>query len=312
MPAHALLEKTKVPQREPPYKFPADSVKRKVTQDVVETKNEKMLDTVTREPQVVTTPVLPTQDDLPSCDGVPMETERHKKQMDLLIYSLEPWLGERGYVGGNMFVYFSTQHLKNKDFRGPDVFVTLGLSNKERKSWVVWDEGKSPDIIIELLSESTAEEDKNSKKQIYQDQLKVAEYFWFDPYNPEDFKGFWLNRGVYEEMPLKDESLLCKQLGLTLKLWRGVFKNIDTVWLRWATLEGEWLLLPDEAEAQRAEAEAQRAETEAQRAEAEAQRAEQERQQKEQAQKRAEAEAQRAERLAQILREQGMDPDQFR
>lgn len=48
---------------------------------------------------------LPTQDDLPSDDGVPMETERHKKQMDLLIYSLEPWLNthpQGGYVGGNI------------------------------------------------------------------------------------------------------------------------------------------------------------------------------------------------------------------
>jgi len=29
----------------------------------------------------------PGEDDLPSDDGVPMETERHKLQMDLLIYS---------------------------------------------------------------------------------------------------------------------------------------------------------------------------------------------------------------------------------
>ena len=72
---------------------------------------------------------LPTQDDLPSEDGIPMETERHKKQMDLLIYSLAPWLIEHqdGYVNGNMFVYFSANQLKNENFRGPDVFVTLGF-----------------------------------------------------------------------------------------------------------------------------------------------------------------------------------------
>ncbi|RKZ39475.1 MAG: Uma2 family endonuclease, partial [Candidatus Parabeggiatoa sp. nov. 3] len=59
-------------------------------------------------------PLLPTQNNLPDGDGVPMETERHKKQMDLLVDSLEPWLGERGYVGGNMFVYFSLKQLKNE------------------------------------------------------------------------------------------------------------------------------------------------------------------------------------------------------
>jgi Uma2 family endonuclease len=304
--------------------------------------------------------LLPTQDDLPDGDGVPMETERHKKQMDLLVDSLEFWLGERGYVGGNMFVYFSPNQLKNEGFKGPDVFVTLGLGNKERKSWVVWEEGKSPDVVIELLSESTAKQDKTVKKEVYQNQLKVAEYFWFDPHNPNDFQGFELLRGVYEELPLTNDSFLSRQLGLKLIRWHGLYRNVKTTWLRWATLNGELLLLPREieaqradaetqradAETQRAEAEAQRADAEAQRAEAEAQHAEKERQQKEQAlqkaaqeRQRAEAEAQRAEaeaqhaeqerqqkeqalqkaaqerqraeRFAQILRKQGIDPDEF-
>jgi len=262
--------------------------------------------------------LLPTQDSLPDGDGVPMETERHKKQMDLLIDSLEPWLGERGYVGGNMFVYF-------EQFKGPDVFVTLGLGNRERKSWVVWEEGKSPDVVIELLSESTAQFDKTSKKDVYQNQLKVAEYFWFDPFNPDDFQGFELRRGAYEELPFLNDCFLSQQLGLKLILWRGLYKNVEATWLRWATLDGDLLLLPAEIEAKRAEAETQRAEQERQQKEQALQRAEQERQQKEQALQRAEAETQRAEqerqqkeqalqradRLAQILREQGIDPDQL-
>jgi hypothetical protein len=75
-------------------------------------------------------PPLPTQDDLPSCDGAPMETERHRLQMEILINSLKPWLGERGYVSGNMFMYFSAKHLKNQDFRGPDVFVVRDVPIK--------------------------------------------------------------------------------------------------------------------------------------------------------------------------------------
>jgi Uma2 family endonuclease len=224
---------------------------------------------------------LPTQDDLPDGDGVPMETERHKKPMDLLVDSLEPWLGERGYVGGNMFVYFSPNQLKNEEFKGPDVFVTLGNSNKERKSWVVWEEGKSPDVVIELLSESTAKKDKTLKKAVYQNQLKVAEYFLFDPFNPDDFLGFGLSRGVYKELPFLNDGFISKKLGLKLIRWRGLYKNIEATWLRWATRDGDLLLLPAEIEARRADFE---------------------RQQKEQA-------LQRAERLAQILREQGIDPD---
>lgn len=73
----------------------------------------------------------PTQDDLPCDDGMPMETERHKLQMDLLIYPLKPWLERRpegGYVGGNMFVYFGIDQLRGQDFRGSDVFVVLGCA----------------------------------------------------------------------------------------------------------------------------------------------------------------------------------------
>lgn len=43
--------------------------------------------------------------------------------------TLRSWWADRQgfYVGGNMFVYFSLQQVRNKDFRGPDVFVALGV-----------------------------------------------------------------------------------------------------------------------------------------------------------------------------------------
>ncbi|HEY9674986.1 MAG TPA: Uma2 family endonuclease, partial [Waterburya sp.] len=105
----------------------------------------------------------PTQAELPYDDGIPMESARHKAQMDLLIDALIPWLEKRedGYVGGNMFVYYSLAQVRNKDFKGPDFFAVLGVPKGERKSWVVWEEGKAPDVVIELLSESTAAADEN-------------------------------------------------------------------------------------------------------------------------------------------------------
>ncbi len=106
-------------------------------------------------------PLPPTEDELPCDDGIPMETQRHKMQMDLLLDTLQPWLDQRedGYIGGNMFIYFSTEQVKNQDFRGPDFFAVLGVPKRERKSWVVWEEGKAPNVVIELLSESTSNED---------------------------------------------------------------------------------------------------------------------------------------------------------
>lgn len=207
----------------------------------------------------------PTQADLPYDDGIPMETQRHKVQLDLLMDALLPWLAEQpeGYVGGNMFVYYSLAQVRNQDFRGPDFFVALGVPKGERLSWVVWEEGKAPDVVIELLSESTAELDKTEKKLIYQNRLRVSEYFWFDPFNPDDWAGFSLQHGVYQPIaPNVQNQMTSQLLGLVLTCWQGNYKGIDATWLRWAGLDGVLLPTPQELtnqEQQRADQEQQRA-----------------------------------------------------
>jgi hypothetical protein len=142
---------------------------------------------------------------------------------------------------------------------------------------VVWQEGKAPNIVIELLSDTTANHDKGDKKLIYQNELEVDEYYWFNPFNCEDWAGFELIKGVYQPIsPDIQNRLISPSLGLALVRWHGIHDGVEAVWLRWATLRGE--LLPslqearDQAE-QRANQEAQRANQEAQRAIIEARRA---------------------------------------
>ncbi|MBV5274169.1 MAG: Uma2 family endonuclease [Lamprocystis purpurea] len=215
-------------------------------------------------------PSLPTEDDLPCDDGEPMETLRHRLQMELLIHSLDPWAQARGdcFVGGNMFLYFSSEQVRGKDFRGPDFFVVLGVSPRERKSWVVWDEEKGPDLIVELLSESTAHTDKTEKKRIYQDRLRVAEYFWYDPWTPEDFAGFTLTDGRYRPLlPRTVGRIPSPLLGLDLCWWDGSYGGVETRWIRWSTPDGQ--LLPTAAEAAIAAAEVARLEADAAKAGAE-------------------------------------------
>jgi len=224
----------------------------------------------------------PTEDELPCDDGMPMETQRHALQMQLLIDSLRLFWADRtdAYVGGNMFIYFSLEQVRHQDFRGPDFFAVLGVPKRERKSWVVWQEGKGPDVVIELLSESTAAQDKGEKKDIYQDRLRVPEYFWFDPFTAE-WAGFVLRNRGYE--PLTEDSqgrLISQCLELALLRWDGVYQDVEARWLRWVTLEGTLLPTPQEvatetqqqaAEAQQQVAEAQQQAAEAQQQAAEAQ-----------------------------------------
>jgi Uma2 family endonuclease len=86
----------------------------------------------------------PTEDELPYDDGMPMESERHVLQLQWLLDPLRRFWADRQdvYVGGNMFVYFSLEQVRHQDFRGPDFFAVLGVPKRERKSWVVWQEGK--------------------------------------------------------------------------------------------------------------------------------------------------------------------------
>jgi Uma2 family endonuclease len=194
----------------------------------------------------------PTEDELPYDDGMPMESERHVLQLQLLLGPLRRFWADRQdvYVGGNMFVYFSLEQMRHQDFRGPDFFAVLGVPKRERKSWVVWQEGKGPDVVIELLSASTAARDKGENKAVYQDRLRVPEYFWFDPFSGE-WAGFVLREGVYKPMMEDAQGRLCsQQLGLALVRWQGTYQEVSARWLRWATLDGTLLPTPQEAAAQ--------------------------------------------------------------
>lgn len=192
----------------------------------------------------------PGQDSLPCDDGEPMDTPLHRLQMNVLIDSLEDAWAERSdfYVGGNMFVYFSELQIKNNDFRGPDVFVVLNCERKPRKSWVAWEEGgKLPDVVIELLSESTANVDRNQKKQLYARVWRLPEYFLFDPESGE-LEGYRLNglKGEYVRIePEPNGDLQVATLGLTLGVRPGRIHLQEAPFLRWLS-NGK--ILPTERE----------------------------------------------------------------
>ncbi len=226
-------------------------------------------------------------------DEPPVETELHLRQIILLLQCLE-WLWQDRndfYAVGNLTIYYSPRQLKSELCRGPDFFVVLGTERKARKSWAVWEEdGKYPNVIVEILSPSTASTDRNFKKLLYQNTFRTHDYFWFDPYTLE-FAGFHLVDGEYQPLEPNSQGHLFSQ---QLDLYLGIHEQK----LRLFTTEGELIPRPEEV----AQKETQRAIQEAQRAEQEAQRATQETQ-------RAAQEAQRADRLAAKLRELNIDPD---
>lgn len=140
-------------------------------------------------------PMPPT--DLIFDDGEPLESNRHRIAMNTLVRSLQQAWGDRNdfYTGGNMFIYFSSAQARNRDFPGPDFFVVLDVDGtRERQGWVVWEEdGRYPNVFVELLSSSTAQADRGTKKDIYERVFRTPDYFIFDPFDPNSLQGWHLD-----------------------------------------------------------------------------------------------------------------------
>ena len=195
-------------------------------------------------------PRPPGEDELP-CDDGSTQSERHRKQMNVLIESLDDAWRDRNdvYVGGNMAVYFSELQAKKNDFRGPDVFVVLDTVRRERRSWVVWGENsRTPNVVIELLSPSTEDVDRGEKMRVYSKLLRVTHYYLFDPMSGV-LEGFTLDAVAREYVStLPDESgdVPCPALGLRLGIRHGQVMGVEADWLRWIDMAGQIVPLAEE------------------------------------------------------------------
>ncbi len=249
-----------------------------------------------------TPPMPPT--DLVFDDGEPLESNRHRIAMNVLIEGVhQAYEGRQDYfAGGNMFVYYSSEQARNRDFKGPDFFVALNVDGqRQRQGWVVWQEmGRYPDVILELMSPSTASQDLGAKKALYEGTFRTRDYFVYDPFDRKSLQGWHLGGNLkYEAIAPDDRGWLwCETLGLYLGLWEGTILRETAIWARFFDAAGNIILLGDE----KAEQERQRAEQETQRADrAEADRAE--------AIAALEEERQKQQALRDRLLEMGIDPE---
>jgi Uma2 family endonuclease len=157
----------------------------------------------------------------PTRDGRPMaETDLLRDLMFDLIARLKHRYAKdlRTYVSGNLLMFYVTGD-KRKHV-SPDVFVVHGVPNVTRDNYLIWEEGKCPDVIIELTSKSTRKEDTDNKFKLHRDVLKVQEYFLFDPraeYLEPPLQGFRLDEGKYHAIGAVDQRLPSAVLGLHLE-----------------------------------------------------------------------------------------------
>jgi Uma2 family endonuclease len=262
--------------------------------------------------------MLPTMYDLlsenPEEPGLP--DEYHDLQAQVLSHTCRPrrYFPQELFCGSDINLYYDAHH--SLWYKRPDWFVAVGVprlydGTDLRMSYVVWQEGVAPCVVVEFLSPGTTKEDlgeggdeeveedggevemgetqgrgdtetqrrienPKSKWEVYEQILQIPYYVVFNRYS-DRLRWFKLDGGQYREQPLDLENprIWIPELELGLGLWQGEYEGISRRWLRWFDREGNWVPTDAEAERQRAETERQRAEAERQRAETERQRAEQ-------------------------------------
>ncbi|NEQ26480.1 MAG: Uma2 family endonuclease [Microcoleus sp. SIO2G3] len=276
---------------------------------------------------------LPTMYDLPSEDpeepGLPDEFHDLQPQLLSLTFCPPNYPASQVFSASDMNLYYDVRHAQW--YKRPDWFCVVGVPRlydevDMRLSYVVWQEGINPYVIVELLSPGTEKEDlgefdeeklpPESKKvadngqtiepqreeklprkwEVYEQILRIPYYVVFSRYTNQ-LRAFKLDGAHYQELELHRSQVWMPELELGLRLWQGEFQGIERLWLRWYDAQGNWI--PTEAEQERGE-----------KAQA-LQQAEQERQRAQQAESRAEEAEARLESLLERLRDSGINPDTF-
>ena len=142
----------------------------------------------------------------PCSDGQPMaETDLHAASMVYVASALRWWFEKHRqadvYVGSNNFLYYERGN--PGAVVAPDVYVVIGASAHLRDTYLLWNEPKGPDFVLEVTSASTRRTDERRKRDVYA-KLGVSEYFLYDPraeYLTPPLQGFRLHEGEYRPLP---------------------------------------------------------------------------------------------------------------
>lgn len=212
-------------------------------------------------------PVDVDDDGYPFRDHKPVEGTKHDRTRAYLgtvmhdRFRLRPEV----CVGSDLGLFFERGN--RTALLAPDLLITFGAKGRgDRLSYKVWEEGRVPDLCLEVLSRKTWRRDVAVKPGLYRD-LGVREYWIVDTLGklPTPIVGARLGPGGYQEVPAQPTGgFLSDVLGLELVFVNDEFRFRDPA-------SGD--VLPDYREVKQAQRDAEHAQREAQHAQREAQHA---------------------------------------
>jgi Uma2 family endonuclease len=202
----------------------------------------------------------------PEEPGLPDEYHYLQPQLLSATLKLSQYSADQIFSVGDMNLYYDVRHPNR--YKRPDWFAVAGVSRLYggqdlRLSYVIWQEGVVPTVVVELLSPGTEKEDLGqtpvpasgipTKWQVYEQILRVPYYVVFDRYR-NHLQAFQLVGDRYQPLDVSQQRVLIPAWERQLVVWQGNYGGSTRSWLRWADAQGE--LIPTSEE--RAQALAQR------------------------------------------------------
>ena len=142
-------------------------------------------------------------------------------------------------AAANVGIFFSVHQrpLVPDMFLSLDIEVNEGWNTDERRSYFVWELGKLPEVVVEIVSNSN---ELGSKFKRYA-EWGVTYYVVFDPLHElgETILSVY-ELGFGKRFRLREDFQL-PSLGLSLTLWEGQYEDITETWLRWCDQNGQMI-----------------------------------------------------------------------
>ena len=239
-------------------------------------------------------------------DNEPVDNQYSEKQMRLwtepLYSSWRPGRPFMAFANVGLFIENINPAIVPDTMLSMDLEPRGDLNRKANRTYLVWDRGKLPEVVAEVVSQTPGGEDTFKMRKY--ESMRIPHYVIWDPklrLSKESLRYFEWTPAGYKQTEMRDALA---GVGISLGIWKGVYENELDVWLRWRYPDGRWVLTGKEL-ADRATSRADRATSRADRATSRADRAT----------SRADLEASRADReaaekakLLALLRQHGIDP----
>lgn len=201
--------------------------------------------------------------DLPDTDNLPLENTIQSHQMALLTDALIAYMdtqrpNETYQIGQDMGIYYRLTNPPLNGCRSPDwTFISNVprlVEGIRRRSYVMWDEGIRPLIVMEFVSEDGQVEHDDTpftgKFWVYRHCIGAAYYVIHDVFQ-ETLEVYQLVGQDYQLVsPNEHGHYLLPGMQLCVGHWRGTYRGDDGLWVRFYTTTGEMLPVPAETNLQ--------------------------------------------------------------